>query len=297
FWPGPLTVILPSHPDRISRSVTGGSGWVGLRCPNHPVALKFLQICNVPVAAPSANLFGHVSPTSAQHVLNDFPDVDKLWIVDGGECGIGIESTVLRVNRDKSIDILRRGGIGKSEILGLLVKRGLIEDSQSASEKVRIVEKFLSQSNDSLPLAAPGQLLVHYAPRLKTHIVNFLESFDESVFIEFDLKQLSKTIVIDYGGALKKLEGVCGFYHDLSVDASAHEAAQRLFSSLRWAEDQAIGHLDDWQIWIANISTNSNTHESEMLSAVGDRVFRAASGRLAVVGFKQGFDRVFFSVR
>jgi L-threonylcarbamoyladenylate synthase len=297
FWPGPLTLILPYHPDRISHSVTGGSGWVGLRCPNHPVALQFLKVCAVPVAAPSANLFGHVSPTSAQHVLSDFPAVDNLWIVDGGECGIGIESTVLRVNADQSMDILRLGGIGKSEIVQLLVSKAVFKDLKTASERIRIVEKFIKQPSDSHALAAPGQLLVHYAPRLKAHLVSVAENVDDSNSTAFGCEQLSKTIVIDFAGMLKKLDGVCGFYRDLSVAGSAHEAAQLLFSALRWAEERASGPVDDWQIWLANIPLRSQAKDDEMLAAVADRVFRAASGRVAVVGLKQDFDQVFFSIR
>ncbi|MEY3902703.1 MAG: hypothetical protein RL189_2009, partial [Pseudomonadota bacterium] len=79
FWPGPLTIILPAHPSLVAFEVTSGTGWVGLRSPAHPVAQRFLQHCDVPVAAPSANLFGHVSPTTAAHVWNDFPHVDNLW--------------------------------------------------------------------------------------------------------------------------------------------------------------------------------------------------------------------------
>lgn len=296
FWPGPLTLILPSHPVRIASVVTGGSGWVGLRCPNHPVALSLLQECNVPVAAPSANLFGHVSPTGAQHVLSDFPDVDNLLIVDGGECGIGIESTVIRINADRSVDILRRGGVGKSEIVDLLVKSAVFDDLETAFGKVRIIEKFVIQQTDSSSLPAPGQLLVHYAPRLRTQMVRIRES-DDSGVCELDFHQLAKTVVIDFAGVLKRLDGVCGFYRDLSVDGSSCEAAHRLFSFLRWAEDRALGDMDDWQIWIVNPSIISQIPERELLSAVADRIFRAASGRTAVVTFKPGSDRVFFSTR
>ncbi|NBW83574.1 threonylcarbamoyl-AMP synthase, partial [bacterium] len=112
FWPGPLTMILPAHPNHIAYEVTSGTGLVGLRRPAHALAQKFLEQCQVPVAAPSANLFGHVSPTTAEHVLCDFPDVDNLWILDGGQCGFGIESTVARLNENETVDVLRRGGVG-----------------------------------------------------------------------------------------------------------------------------------------------------------------------------------------
>lgn len=297
FWPGPLTLILPCNSERVASNVTGGTGWVGLRCPNHPVAIAFLSQCNVPVAAPSANVFGHVSPTCAQHVLADFPNVDNLWIVDGGECGLGIESTVVRINAEKSIDILRRGGVGKTQIEAALVNAGIFENLQNASDHVHVVEKYISHEKTTQPLAAPGQLLVHYAPRLKTHMVHLTSNVDSSDFQEIERATLSKTIVIDFGGALKSLSVVTGYYRDLSASASAQEAAHQLFSLLRWAEDQASDGSDDWQIWIQHPLIVGRAEEFEMLAAVADRVFRAASGKSADVCVKQDSDRVFFSVR
>lgn len=297
FWPGPLTLILPCNPERVADNVTGGTGWVGLRCPNHPVAIEFLSQCNVPVAAPSANLFGHVSPTCAHHVLADFPNVDNLWIVDGGECGLGIESTVARVNAEMSIDILRRGGVGKTQIEAALLAAGIFETLQEATGRVRVIEKYIGQEKTSQPMAAPGQLLVHYAPRLKTYRVNLTHSSDVCDFQEIDTAKLSKTIVIDFGGSLKGLSTVSGHYRDLSVSASAQEAAHQLFSLLRWAEDQATDEADEWQIWIKDPLSMERTEEFEMLAAVADRVFRAASGRSADVCITQGSGRVFFSVR
>lgn len=296
FWPGPLTLILPAHPDRIASNVTGGSGWVGLRCPNHPVALKLLAACDLPVAAPSANLFGHVSPTCAAHVLNDFPAVDNLWIVDGGECGLGIESTVVRINSDRSIEILRRGGVGRFELANVLVDRSVFESHNVASESIRIIEKFVRQSENEVALPSPGQLLVHYAPRLATYMLSLSGEPGDSQMNKLSSSVLSKTVVIDFGGRLEKLKHICGFYKDLSPGASAKEAAQQLFSLLRWAEDRATDRIEDWQIWIFNPFDTTQPEDVELFAALADRILRAASGKAAVVSVKPDFDRVFFSV-
>ena len=95
FWPGPLTLVLPRS-ERVPRIVTAGGDKVAIRMPNHPVALALIEAAGIPIAAPSANLFGHVSPTTAQHVLDDLEGRIDL-VLDGGPTTIGVESTVLDV--------------------------------------------------------------------------------------------------------------------------------------------------------------------------------------------------------
>ena len=84
FWPGPLTLVVKSNSKLIPDLVTAGTGFVGIRMPNHEVALDLLKTSQVPVAAPSANKFGHVSPTKAEHVYNDFHKDSEVYIIDGG---------------------------------------------------------------------------------------------------------------------------------------------------------------------------------------------------------------------
>ena len=104
FWPGPLTVILPRQPG-VAAAAAGGQASVGLRCPAHPVAQAVLQAAQAQgvmgVAAPSANRFGRVSPTTAQHVVNEFDALsgDELLVLDGGACAVGIESTIIDATR------------------------------------------------------------------------------------------------------------------------------------------------------------------------------------------------------
>ena len=142
FWPGPLTLIVPraAHVDDV---VTGGQSSVGLRVPSHPVAHALLKEFGSGIAAPSANRFGHVSPTTARHVADDLGDAVDL-ILDGGASGIGIESTIIALTTDTPM-LLRPGGIAADAIEAALGCP-------------------LAQPDSSAPRAS-GTLASHYAPR------------------------------------------------------------------------------------------------------------------------------------
>ena len=145
FWPGPLTLVVPSAAT-ITDRVRAGGPTVGLRVPAHPIALELLRAFDGPVAAPSANRSEHVSPTLAQHVVDDLGDRVDL-VLDGGPCGVGIESTVLNITGDRP-RVLRPGSVTVEQIeavVGPVHRRGDI-----------------SQSNG--PLMSPGQHVRHYAP-------------------------------------------------------------------------------------------------------------------------------------
>ncbi|KYG60551.1 L-threonylcarbamoyladenylate synthase [Bdellovibrio bacteriovorus] len=149
FWPGPLTMILPRDPS-VNLMITSGLDSVGLRMPNHPLALELLQQVGVPLAAPSANKFGRTSPTSASHVRVEFKN-ENVFVVDGGDCQIGIESTVLLVrHRPEKVElsILRRGHILKSDIAKVLSDKGF------TFEFIEQVDKRES----------PGHMKHHYMP-------------------------------------------------------------------------------------------------------------------------------------
>lgn len=140
FWPGPLTIILPKQA-KLNPLITSGLNTVGIRCPNHPIALELLQKLGRPLAAPSANKFGKTSPTTAEHVRTEFNN--EVFILDGGPCSIGIESTVISFSDDyKKIYIVRPGAI-----------------TQTMLRQFAVVE-FRKDS------AAPGQLDHHYMPNL-----------------------------------------------------------------------------------------------------------------------------------
>ena len=156
FWPGPLTLVLPRN-DKVSDIVTGGGSSVGLRVPAHPAALALLRAASLPIAAPSANLSNHLSPTTAEHVYEDLGGRIPL-ILDAGPSPCGIESTVLSLASSQPT-ILRPGMISQEEIEGLIGPI-LIRSSSST---------------DTEPLQSPGQMPRHYAPRA------ILELWDDSL--------------------------------------------------------------------------------------------------------------------
>jgi L-threonylcarbamoyladenylate synthase len=148
FWPGPLTLILKKSP-KVHAGVTGGQETVGLRVPSHPLALSMLRVFGRGVAAPSANRFGKVSPTAAAHVRADLGgDVD--FILDGGPCEVGVESTIVDLSGAEPA-ILRPGGVTREAI------------EEALERKVEVREKGL--------VRAPGQLDSHYAPRAEVIVV------------------------------------------------------------------------------------------------------------------------------
>lgn len=142
FWPGPLSVVLPKR-DRVPDVVTAGLPSVAVRCPAHPVSRQLIEAAGLPVAAPSANKFCAVSPTTAQHVVEQFGD-RLSHVLDGGPCEVGVESTVVSFLEDRPM-LLRPGGV-------------------SVEELEQVVGTLQRPVADSAAPASPGQLPKHYAP-------------------------------------------------------------------------------------------------------------------------------------
>lgn len=148
FWPGPLTLVLPKT-SHVPDLVTSGLEQVGIRIPRHPLALDLLTATDLPLAAPSANLFGRISPTTASHVAEQLADrVD--YILDGGPADVGVESTVLQLKPTPRL--LRPGGVS-------------LEDIMQAIGPVQVVAS--TDHPGETPQAAPGMLPQHYAPRTR----------------------------------------------------------------------------------------------------------------------------------
>lgn len=144
FWPGPLTLVLPLKSGvPLSPLVTAGLSTVGVRVPAHPVARRLIEETGLPVAAPSANRSGRVSPTTAEHVLRDLGDAVDL-VVDAGPCPVGLESTIVDLSEPERARLLRPGGLSRERIEALI---GPLEGV------------------DGGPVRAPGLLGRHYAPR------------------------------------------------------------------------------------------------------------------------------------
>ncbi|MFW9616243.1 L-threonylcarbamoyladenylate synthase [Aquabacterium sp.] len=173
FWPGPLTVIVPRHPD-MARAAAGGQDTIGLRCPDHPVARALLEACAqrdvLGVAAPSANRFGRISPTQAAHVVDEFDGrgegLDEVWVLDGGACGVGIESTIIDCSRGRPV-LLRPGKLTLAEIEAV------------AGEPVLWSRP---EAPDPHAPKASGTLMSHYAPRARVRLMT-----DEQLAAALDL--------------------------------------------------------------------------------------------------------------
>src|SRR5580658_2113871 len=198
FWPGPLTLVLPVAPTcRISLLARAGLDTVALRSPSHETARALIQAAGVPLAAPSANRSGRVSPTTAAHVVADL-DGRIDWILDGGPCRHGLESTIIEVAGGR-IALLRPGAIAREAIESALGSPVELSGGTPAAPN------------------APGQLMSHYAPNAELRLCAADARADEAA--------------LDFGGALK--ESAARARLDLSPAGDLVEAASHLFSYLR----------------------------------------------------------------
>ena len=205
FWPGPLTLVLKKS-DKISDLVSSGLPTAAFRIPKHPLTRSLLQTLDFPVVAPSANPFGYISPTNANHVNLQLGDkID--YILDGGTCKIGLESTIIAFDQKKPV-ILRLGGLS-------------VEQIEASIGPVKTVS--YSSSNPE----APGMLISHYSPQKR--------------IIAGDIDQLLKThqnLKIGVLSFNKIYDDYLNFV--LSAEGSLEEAAKRLFAGLRWLDEQNI---------------------------------------------------------
>lgn len=181
FWPGPLTVVVPRS-GRIPDEVTAGGPTVGIRWPSHPFMQSLIRACGFPLAAPSANLSNHISPTEAGHALAGIGDRVEL-IVDGGASNVGIESTVLDLTVDPP-RVLRPGMISAEAIARVLKFGDFGSESRSGSGSRRGPgagegpEACIGSGSDSGPLRSPGQLPRHYAPRARLWVGTWRDEAD-----------------------------------------------------------------------------------------------------------------------
>lgn len=209
YWPGPLTLLLPKQaivPDL----VTSGLDQVAVRIPNHPLTLELLAELDFPLAAPSANPFGYISPTTAEHVYKQLGEkVD--YILDGGPCAVGLESTIVGVENGVTC-IYRLGGLSVNDIEAVAGK----------------VELRINQSSDP---KAPGQLKSHYAPR-KPLVLGDLRALDQQHADD-------KTGIICFGG-FETINGQA-LVKNLSAKKDYKEAAANLFSALRDLDESDCG--------------------------------------------------------
>lgn len=245
FWPGPLTLILPRRPE-VGAAAAGGQDSIGLRCPAHPVAHALLLAARVAgvhgVAAPSANKFGRVSPTTAVHVQGEFGDA--LLVLDGGACAVGIESTIIDCTRGVPV-LLRPGQISREQVqaacgLRLLSKEELAAPSPRAS----------------------GTLESHYAPNARVRLMD-AQALQAALDVLGPDLNGPVTIAV-YARAVLRLPSTQVLYRRMPDDATA--AAQQLFAVLRDFDAQGVK-----LIWI------ESPPDAPAWEGVRDRLTRAAA--------------------
>lgn len=206
FWPGPLTMVLPRRAESpVHALVSAGLDTLALRVPAHPVARAVLQACGLPLAAPSANPSGYLSPTAAAHVAEAFGEADLL-VLDGGPCPVGLESTVIDLSRPAGAMLLRAGAVTVPEMeaeIGTVVQAG-------PEEAVR----------------APGMLASHYAPRRPVRL--------DAVGVAPDEALLGFGPALPRGAALTR---------NLSAAGDLREAAANLFAMLHELDRPGISAI------------------------------------------------------
>lgn len=206
FWPGPLTLVVPIATScSVSSLARAGLDTIGLRIPSHPIALALLREVARPIAAPSANRSGRVSPTLAQHVMGDLDKrIDA--VLDGGATSVGVESTIIAC-LDETPRLLRPGGITREELERVLERR--VADSDSAT------------------LLAPGMMQSHYAP-------------DSAVLLN-QTSGAADAALLDFGGQLGNAP--CKARIDLSASGNLTEAAAHLFDALRKLDETGAAQI------------------------------------------------------
>ncbi len=208
FMPGPLTLLL-NKKSIIPDLVTAGSERVAIRVPNHEMTLQLLSQLNFPLAAPSANPFGYISPTTAQHVQNQLGDKIP-YILDGGPCTVGLESTIVGMG-ENGITVFRKGGLA-------------IEDIEALAGPVFVMEHSVSRPD------APGMLSSHYAPA-RPLLIGDLSTLVQ----KFGSHKVAVISLTNRGIVLKD-----GFVKVLSAKGDLKEAAQNLFGVLRECDELPV---------------------------------------------------------
>ena len=308
FWPGPLTIVAKAAPS-VPSIVMAGTGYVACRSPSHPVARALIDAAQVPIAAPSANKFGHVSPTRADHVLDDL-GAEDVWVVDPNMdsasslaseegrdqgsndktsstavCNVGVESTVAKVEMSSEesgkVVVLRHGAVSTTDIRRALDKVGLTEHF----EVIAVVRS----TGDHVAHVAPGQTIRHYSPDVVSYMIAHSRYGQGMELGQEESAFLSQAVVIDFAGRLAALKDYSLAYRDLSSEGDSAEAAAKVFDALRWAEDVqgaervyfpelVVSQSPDASASDDKVATGTVGEEDALTLAVKDRLTRAASG-------------------
>ena len=252
FWPGPLTLILPRRPD-VAAVAAGSQDSVGLRCPSHPVAQAVLRQAErlgvYGVAAPSANVFGRVSPTTAAHVASEFGA--DLLVLDGGACEVGIESTIVDCTR--GAPVLLRPGLLTPEQLSL-----------ACGETVHVSAALNGQADPQAPRAS-GTLASHYAPRARVRLVD-AHNVSAELLAWQQHSPATATLALWTVEPVTLSAAFASRVHRQPMPQDAATCAHALFAQLRAFDDLGVS-----DIWVQTPPTDP------MWDGVRDRLTRAAT--------------------
>ena len=221
FWPGPLTMIM-KRTDAVPREVSAGLDTVAIRFPSHPVAQAIIRAANTPLAAPSANLSGSPSPTTARHVLNDMDGrIDA--VLDGGASAVGVESTVITL-ATKTPRVLRPGGV-------------TVEELREVLGEVEVDDAVLHRLAEGAVAASPGMKYKHYAPKAQVTILKgSLQQFCEYV----DAHKTPDTLALCFAGeeALLPVPAIA-----FGNEADGKSQAANIFAALRDVDSRGAGQV------------------------------------------------------
>lgn len=236
LWPGPLTLVLPRR-EIVPDIVTSGLPTVAVRVPNHAIARAMIRAAGVPLAAPSANQFGAVSPTTAQHVRDELGSAVDM-VIDGGPCATGVESTIIEWDEMGQPLLLRPGGLPVEMIEQIL---GPVRRATDAQKRPQ----------------APGMLPRHYAPRTPMRLLESLDALPNELPAPAGLLVLNPP--------LPQIAARFAVVETLSITGDLHEAAANLFAAMRRLDARNLSSL-----WAVRVP------EQGLGVAINDRLRRAA---------------------
>jgi L-threonylcarbamoyladenylate synthase len=260
FWPGPLTLLLPAKA-RVPKMITAGLDTVAVRIPRHPIALALIKAVGSPIAAPSANRFMHVSPTTAQHALADLHGRVPL-ILDSGPCEVGVESTILDLCAEIPT-ILRPGGISLEAL------RTILPQVQPPAVRSAL------PTHDIKAQQAPGQMLVHYSPTMPTFLFEgSVETIRTAMLAEIQrrLHQGERAGILLADEDLFAFQNSGAFVYSLGNADALEQVAARLFAGLRTLEEAGVQVILCRSFGVQGLGM-----------AIRDRLLKAAGGKVIAV--------------
>lgn len=286
FWPGPLTIVLKANLNLLSKKILAGHDTVGIRFPNNDIAKKLIEYSDVPIAAPSANKFCHISPVNPYHVFEDFKEF-PVKILNGGVSQFRMESTVIQIQKnEKKIFVFRLGAASPDDIRKVLNTDENFKDYkiECLAKKIKISTEELKKIHENKNIdnsvtinqEAPGQFLKHYSPKLET----FLYSGDDIDDYIVELNISDKMIFIDYKETMfKKFNGVKGInknnFLELSKFGDGNIAMKNFYNFLHEAEN--VPNMKYIIIIDLEKYMDENSHKLTLL----DRMWKASSFKKA----------------